>query len=457
MPLPCRVARTVRTFGSLTVDGLIETSKGPPYHGCVEGIGNEVKPIECIRDFSTMADISHREQWYLSKQGHSPDGLSESALRRRIQEHLHRLGFSRKDDGRLAPGVLSKQRIRDLHASSREARIRADRAFLERVGTTALKSFASGKEIEPRSVAPQLVEVKANTPEADVFRFATLLWSVPVSRGFGRRMRFLVRDRHNGKLIGVFALGDPVFNLSARDEWIGWSAKDREQRLIYVMDAYVVGAVPPYSQLIGGKLVAALMRSTEVRELYKRKYHGQVSVIANIAKRPRLVLITTTSALGRSSIYNRLVIPGTLQCTRVGSTRGFGHFHLDGEIFDLLRDYLRDKGHPYVSAHLFGQGPNWRMRVVRAALDDLGLWSADLLKHGVEREVYAMPLADNWCKVLLGHNTRIRYRTLSSGEIAEYCLKRWIIPRSERDGRFQQFAPSSLMHALMNGGPPSSW
>ena len=72
------------------------------------------------------------------------------------------------------------------------------------------------------------------------------------------------------------------------------------------MDAYVVGAVPPYSQLIGGKLVAALMASTEVKRVYERKYLGRQAVISEKKHRARLVLLTTTSALGRSSLYNRL-------------------------------------------------------------------------------------------------------------------------------------------------------
>ena len=139
-----------------------------------------------------------------------------------------------------------------------------------------------------------------------------LLWSVPVSQGFGRRLRFLVKDRQNDRLIGLFALGDPVFNLSARDKLIGWTHQDRCDRLVHVMDAYVVGAVPPYSHIIGGKLVAALMTSQEVKRSYERKYLGTESVIRGKKHRARLVLLTTTSALGRSSIYNRLsILAGT--------------------------------------------------------------------------------------------------------------------------------------------------
>ena len=55
------------------------------------------------------------------------------------------------------------------------------------------------------------------------------------------------------------------------------------------MDAYVLGAVPPYSFLIGGKMVAALMGSQEVKDAYERKYMGKEGVISQQSKQARLV------------------------------------------------------------------------------------------------------------------------------------------------------------------------
>ena len=59
-------------------------------------------------------------------------------------------------------------------------------------------------------------------------------------------------DNHNGKLIGIIAIGDPVFNLSVRDNLIDWDAQARGKRLVNIMDAYVLGALPPYNALLGG-------------------------------------------------------------------------------------------------------------------------------------------------------------------------------------------------------------
>ena len=332
---------------------------------------------------------------------------TRESIQRDIHRHLSALGFRKNGDGYSIDANLTKQKIRDLHAGHRLEVLEKNRPFVERYGPALADHFASGNQVTPESVDPQLVEVHPESEESRLFRFASLLWSIPVSQGFGRRLRFLVRDRQNGCLIGLFALGDPVFNLSARDNWIGWTHEDRRERLVHVMDAYVVGAVPPYSQLIGGKLVAALMASKEVNAVYERKYLGRPTVISKKVNRARLVLITTTSALGRSSIYNRLVLPNGLRFHRIGNTKGFGHFHLSGPIFESLRQYLRMIEHPYASGHRFGMGPNWKMRVARTALEKLGIKGNSVLKHGIAREVYAAPVADNWKEVLVGKQAEV--------------------------------------------------
>ena len=382
---------------------------------------------------------------------------NDTSLRRVIHQHLLSLGFSKNCDGYFVDEELTKQKIRNLHSVQRREVLEKNRSFIETHGPELTGHFATGRQVEPTLIDPELVEVRPNSLESRLFRFACLLWSIPVSKGFGRRLRFLVRDRQNGCLIGLFALGDPVFNLSARDNWIGWSHKDRRDRLVHVMDAYVVGAVPPYSQLIGGKLVAALMASKEVKQAYERKYIGRQTVISKKENRARLVLLTTTSALGRSSIYNRLSLPKSPRFIRIGMTKGFGHFHLSGPIFELLRKYLEVIGHPYASGYRFGMGPNWKIRVVRAALEKIGINGNAVLKHGIEREVYAIPLATNWQEILLGKQQNVRFCVISTAEISEFCLSRWIVPRAARDDRYKIFERSKIMDCLLNGGPGPAW
>ncbi len=386
-----------------------------------------------------------------------PNSLSNIELQEAINDRLEKLGFSKNTEGYVIEGRLTKQRIRDFHSRKRVEVLQNNKAFIEQYGPDLVLNFADGRQVDPEAISPELIEVKQGSKESQLFRFASLLWSVPVSQGFGRRMRFLVRDRQNGQLIGLFALGDPVFNLSARDKWIGWKFEDRKDRLKHIMDAYVVGSVPPYSQLIGGKLVAALMGSREVRKVYERKYFGRKAVISGKENRARLVLLTTTSAMGRSSLYNRLAVPNGPRFIRIGETRGYGHFHLSGEIFEQLRGYLELIGHPYAKGNRFGMGPNWRIRVARTALERIGLNADNVLNHGIAREVYAIPLADNWQEILQGKQKSIHSRLLCASEIMEFCLNRWIVPRASRDKRYKDFARNKIMDCLLNGGPGPAW
>ncbi len=375
----------------------------------------------------------------------------ERLLRNEVKQHLLNLGFSENCDAYVIDEELTKQKIRNLHALQRQEILARNKPFIETFGSTLTSEFASGKDIDPSAIEPELVEIKPGSRESRLFRFACLLWSIPVSLGFGRRLRFLVRDRQNGCLIGIFALGDPVFNLSARDNWIGWSHELRKAQLVHVMDAYVVGAVPPYSKLIGGKLVAALIASSEVMQAYQTKYIGRTSVITKRENNAHLVLLTTTSALGRSSIYNRLSVLECPQFIRIGTTRGFGHFHLSGPVFESLRTHLQSIGHPYASGYRFGMGSNWKIRVIRAALTDIGIDADAILKHGIEREVYAIPLAKNWKTVLLGLEKSVRSCVTSTEEISDFCLNRWIVPRAVRDDSFKKFQRHTIMECLLNG------
>jgi hypothetical protein len=375
--------------------------------------------------------------------------VSKTQLRRAVAKQLRLCGFKRNGHGYTVDEGISKDSIRALHLPLKNERLSTDCRFLNEKIPHLKRYFAAGTDVIPDRIKPLLVEVHSDTPEADLFRLATKFWSVPVSQGFGRRMRYLVMDESNNKLIGIFALGDPVFNLSARDELIGWTSKDREKRLINVMDAYIVGAVPPYSMLIGGKLVAALMTSNEVRKSFAEKYGKRLSVIARSRKHAQLVLITTTSALGRSSLYNRLAIPDGARFNRIGTTIGYGHFHLAGDAFVMMRKYLVQRRHPYASGNKFGQGPNWRLRVIRAALVSVGLNADGIMKHGVGREVYAVPLATNWKEILLGKQKRAQFTALTASEIADYCLKRWIIPRSQRDPSFKEYRPEATLESFL--------
>jgi len=354
-------------------------------------------------------------------------------------------GFTKGDTGELRLAATDKASIRALHNRQRTDRLYQQRAFLKDRASILLPYFANGSEVDPRQIKLKLDPVKAGSIESELFRLATLTWSVPVSNGFGRRLRYLIRDEQNDKIVGLFALGDPVFNLRARDSLIGWQAADRAKRLVNMLDAYVLGAVPPYNLLLGGKAVACLVRSKEVYEDFALKYGSACGVISKIAKNASLLAVTTSSSLGRSSLYNRLRLHGVDYFSAIGFTGGWGHFHIPDRLFSDLRQFLREKGHDYADQNRFGQGPNWRMRTARVALKALG-FDESLLRHGIRRQLFISEFAPNSIALLRSGDAAPNISELKTiSEISSLSVERWMIPRSERRPEFKLWKRHKLL------------
>jgi len=375
----------------------------------------------------------------------------ERSIRRRLNKHLRELGFSKAKSFFEPPKMDSKDAIRTLHSAQRAERLSLHAGFVQSAWPKLRQFFANGDEIEVPSIKPRLELISSESWQSDLFRLAGLTWAVPVSQGYGRRLRFLVWDDHNGKLIGIMGLCDPVFNLRVRDRLIGWSAQDRKDRLVHVLEANVLGAVPPYNKLLCGKLIACLARTITVVDSFDQRYFRSRGVISRKLKHPSLVLITTASALGRSSVYNRLTLDGRNYFKSIGYTTGWGHFQIPSRIFVLMREYLRLKGDLYASNHKFGQGPNWRLRATRQALELLG-YKHTLLRHGVSRELFTCEMADNATDILRGSFAKPDYGSVKSVDyVGRRAMDRWVKPRAERDSAFRTHGASDVFQCLFRG------
>lgn len=379
----------------------------------------------------------------------------EANLRRKVRQHLKKLGFTKSDKGLLVPPSLDKSGYRNLHAPQRRERLEHEADFLARASGNLIQHFANGTDIDLDRLTIRLELIGQQCWQSELFRFASLLWSVPVSYGFGRRMRYLVWDDHSNKLVGLFALGDPVFNLRARDAWIGWNSKERGKRLVNILDGYVIGAVPPFNRVLGGKLVAALMRSKEVVADFRERYGTSRGIISRNKKNAHLVAITTTSSLGRSSVYNRLKLGDVRYLNALGFTGGFGHFHFPKALFEEMRTYLKVRKHSYADSHKFGDGPNWRLRAIRQVLSMLDM-DPDLVRHGLRREVFVSCVADNAVDILRGKRKRPKYDTLLSAQaVAALAINRWIKPRAAKNSDYLLVRREETLAQILGRQPTS--
>lgn len=236
----------------------------------------------------------------------------------------------------------------------------------------------------------------------------------------------------------------------------------------YVMELITCGAVPPYREVLGGKLVALLMLSRTVAEDYERKYTGQVSLIASgLAARPvvrpaQLAWLTTSSlyAIG-SSQYNRLKLSmssGVLSYERIGVTQSFGTVHFAPDTIVALNESARlaDANRRRVN-NLFGEGTSPKMRLVRAGLETLGLDSDVFLRHHSPRLLYGANLCSNLPDLLIGLSEKPKYVLPAGPEstaiLIDHWRERWLARRLQRADICERVAEHRVDDFLLGRDP----
>jgi hypothetical protein len=215
-----------------------------------------------------------------------------------------------------------------------------------------------------------------------------------------------------------------------------------------VADVSVCGAVAPYNHLLGGKLVALLMTSQEVRDAYHTRYAGQVSLISSqmagraIYRPAQLKVLTTTSLYGNgSSQYNRLRLRASefpeldydIEWKEVGKTAGYGTVHIGATTVQVLREVSERTYRARRINHRFGEGASPRLRQIREAVEALGIDASAVLQHATPRIFYGCELHPGAIEELLGLNPATETRGYSAREIARLWRQRWLSRRIQNE------------------------
>lgn len=356
----------------------------------------------------------------------------EIELREKVISSLLSQGYTVDGLGRIIPPTYrSKDDIRLIHKNSVAYQLEKKKMSLERYEDKFINRIANGEEVSVSDFYPKIIPVHSGTADSYLFNYISCHWSVPVSSGYGRRMRYLVEDESNKKIVGIIGLGDPIYGLEARDNYIGWTSDQRKEKLYNIMEAYVLGAVPPYNRLLCGKLMALLSLSDTVRYDFKEKYQNRTPLISGRKKPANLVSITTTSALGVSSVYDRIKANGFEYWHKIGFTKGTGNFQFSNSVYLEMIDHVRKLEKEPEKNERWGKGFRNRREVVRKCLKSLDL-NADLMEHGVKREIYMGHLCENSRAYLNGSDNVPLYYDWGVEELADLFKTRWMIPRAKR-------------------------
>ncbi|MEG6521379.1 Druantia anti-phage system protein DruA [Desulfotomaculum sp. 1211_IL3151] len=235
-----------------------------------------------------------------------------------------------------------------------------------------------------------------------------------------------------------------------------------------MMEIIVCGAIPPYNELLGGKLVSILACSPIVIRDYTEKYANQVSEIASRMKGKRVIRDSRLAFLGTTSLYslgssqyNRIKVPinddFTLQFKKMGITEGYGTVYFSKETTDAMMHLLELQDGGRRINHVFGEGTSPRFRLISRGLSTIGIKADAFLKHYSPRIVYSMELASNTNEFLLGYTDELNYPfditndediRAKTQDMIEYWYKRWMSKRLQTVDiiqRLQDFTPESII------------
>ena len=242
---------------------------------------------------------------------------------------------------------------------------------------------------------------------------------------------------------------------------------------IAMVDITVCGAVAPYGQILGGKLVSMLAASPEVIVAYRDRYAKQESEIASsMAGRPvvrpsQLVFLGTTSLYGvGSSQYNRLrmsadVLGGHpdeyIEYRQLGKSVAYGTSHFSVDTIEALVSLVQQTNNGQRVNSIFGEGVSPKLRKVRDGLGVLGFPVDELLQHGRRRIVYGVSLVRNLREFLVGMDDEPDYLfgcekpERGTAAVVEWWTRRWLSSRILNDKVLARLEQDTLVRPVRHG------
>jgi hypothetical protein len=235
------------------------------------------------------------------------------------------------------------------------------------------------QEIE--DINPTVVHVLNNPLDSDWVLLRTFCHTMEYAQTPGRFIKLLISDGNedNPRYLGVVSISSDVIAITDRDNYIGWTDENRlqDKKLANSAIGSCIMSTQPFGyNFLGGKLVAALVTSSKVREIWKKLY-GQ-----------SLVGITTTSLYGSYSMYNSLK-----WWHKCGSSAGKMMIKPDDSVYDVWHQWIKDnKKQKYEEEMTQKEGVSGpvtgaKNRVISMIFQELKIKATDY-QHGYERGVY---------------------------------------------------------------------
>ena len=228
---------------------------------------------------------------------------------------------------------------------------------------------------------PTLVHVTSKRDNDDWTLIRVFGHTMTFDQTPGRFIKFLVTDgdKDNPRYIGAISVSSDVIAITDRDDYLGWTTTDKmeNKRLAHsAIGSCIMSTQPIGYNFLGGKLVAAMITTSTVRDLWKQLYNQT------------LVGMTTTSLYGSYSMYNSLK-----WWHKCGSSAGKISIKPDDDIYETWHNWLKDID---VTAYdkaltqkegVSGPVTGAKSRILGMIFSKCGIKQSSY-QHGYERGVY---------------------------------------------------------------------
>ena len=357
-------------------------------------------------------------------------------LRQRIDECLKWQGYEVIDGCISIPGWRDDAN-RSIQKNAKLLKLSTQQIdFLYENQQLALRHLTDGNHINVAKIKPKLIEVQAGSKWEKLFRWWCLFWwSISYERPIGRQMRFVLWDSYHKSIIGLIGLQSPILAWAPRDQYLGINKPYRELWINQSLNAQRVGALPPYNDILGSRLVASMLVSKEIRLAFQRKYRGRKTEMKKRQIPNRLLFITTTGAFGKSPIYERFSYQGQKLAHFLGYTKGFGSFHISDSVYQQMLSYLYNNKNISI-ARGYGTGPSRKMKLISMTMNFLDYKQGN--KHQMKRGLYLFTPVKNLHQVI-HEQQKPQYNNLTVEELTCFWRDRWILPRLANRQNYKTF------------------
>jgi hypothetical protein len=152
----------------------------------------------------------------------------------------------------------------------------------------------------------------------------------------GKCFLLMVREKNSGKIVGMIRFGSPTINNKPRNEWLGQPLDSMNPEMMHrfnqsVMMGFVIVPTQPFGfNYLGGKLLAGICCSHEVREMVNEKWGRNICAFE------------TTSLYGSTKSASQY--DGMKPFLRyIGLTQSNFVPMIMGDKFQYIHDWFREK------------------------------------------------------------------------------------------------------------------